>query len=106
MGAEKAGQILGQELHDRREVGEHADMAAHALRVLGQFDGDFFDIEKRDAGMVQQRLARRVSTMPFESRSNRVTPNASSKSAIRLLTADAAMASRDAARVRICSSPT
>ena len=34
-------------------------MAAHALRVLAQFDGDFFDIEKRDAGMVQQRLARR-----------------------------------------------
>src|SRR6266436_9353908 len=47
-----------------------------------------------------------VRVMPFASRSNRVTPNASSKSAIRLLTADAAMPSRDAARVRFFSSQT
>src|SRR5262245_7823977 len=42
--------------------------------------------------------------MPFDIRVNRLTPEASSKSFIRLLTADAAMPSRAAARVRLRSS--
>ena len=59
MGAEKAGEILGQELHDRRQIGEHADVAAHALAIFGEFDRDLFDIEQRDTGMMQQGFAGR-----------------------------------------------
>ena len=59
MDAEKIRQVLGQELHDRRQIREHANVAADALRIFGQFDGDFFDVQQRDAGMVQQRFARR-----------------------------------------------
>src|SRR5215471_21805431 len=42
--------------------------------------------------------------MPFDIRVKRLTPKASSKSFIRLLTAEAAMPSRAAARVRLRSS--
>ena len=34
-------------------------MAAHAMRILGEFDRDLFDSEQREAGMVQQRFAGR-----------------------------------------------
>ena len=34
MGIEEAREIVGEELHDRREIGEHADMAADALRIF------------------------------------------------------------------------
>jgi hypothetical protein len=107
MGVEKAGQILGQELHDRRQVGEHADVPADTLRVLGQFDGDFFDIQKRDAGMVQQCLSRRRQRHAL--REPLEQGHAKCEFEIGhplLLTADAAMPSRAAARVRFCSSQT
>jgi hypothetical protein len=59
VGVEEGLQILGQELHDRRQVRQHANMAANAVRIFRQFDGDLFDIEQRDTGMVQQRFASR-----------------------------------------------
>ena len=34
-------------------------MAAHAAGIFGEFDRDLFDIEQRDPGMMQQRLAGR-----------------------------------------------
>ena len=77
----------------RVETG-HVDAQPHRLARLG---GRAWCSRASPAG---------VRVMPFESRSNRVTPNASSKSAIRLLTADAAMPSRAAARVRFFSSQT
>jgi len=65
VGAEKSGEILGQELHDRRQIGEHADVATHALAIFGEFDRDLFDIQQRDAGVVQQRFARRRQCHPL-----------------------------------------
>jgi hypothetical protein len=59
MHAEEGLEVLGQELHDRREVRQHANMAADALRIFREFDRDLFDIEQRDTGMVQQGFAGR-----------------------------------------------
>jgi hypothetical protein len=56
--------------------------------------------------MVHNASPARASAIPFASRSNRLMPKVTSKSFIRLLTADAAMPSRAAARVRFFSSQT
>lgn len=59
MRTEEGLQVFRQELHDRRQVRRHADMAADAVRIFGEFDRDLFEIEQHDAGMVQQRFAGR-----------------------------------------------
>jgi len=58
MRAGKRAQVLGQELHDGREVGVHAHMAAHALGVLGEFALHALQAEQHGACVVQQALAR------------------------------------------------
>jgi hypothetical protein len=65
MGGEEGGEILGEKLHDRGEIGEHADMTAHALRIFRQLDRDLLDIEQCQASVMQERLSRRRQRHAF-----------------------------------------
>jgi hypothetical protein len=39
---------FGQELHDGGEIGEHANMTAHALGIFRELDRNLLDIEQRE----------------------------------------------------------
>jgi hypothetical protein len=52
-------QILGQKLHDGREVREHSHDAPHALRVLCKLQRNSLGIPQHASGMVEEGFARR-----------------------------------------------
>ena len=57
--AAECPEILRQELHDGRDVGVDAHVAAHAVGVFGQLRLHLLQAEQDAAGVVQQAFARR-----------------------------------------------
>ena len=56
---QEAGQDLGHEIADRRGVGEHPQMTAQALAVLGQFGTQLPGLVQHQPRVVEKGLARR-----------------------------------------------
>jgi hypothetical protein len=102
----KIDQLLGQELDNRRHIREHTNMPANALRIFPKLSPQLCKTSQDNATLREQGLAccRRVHAALTSMQ--RGVPTAASTLAIRLLTAEAAMNSRSAARRMVPSSQT
>jgi hypothetical protein len=102
--AGKGAQVFGQELHDGRDVGVHAHMAAHAVGVFAELALHALQAVQHGAGVVQQ--ARPPASGHATAVAVEQGVSTASRSDRRLLTAEAAMNSRSAARPMLPSSHT
>jgi hypothetical protein len=104
--ARESAQVFRQKLHDGRDAGMHAHVAAHAVGIFAELALHFFEAEQHRARVVQQAFAggRQVDAAGVAVQQRRVQRGF--EVGERLLTAEAAMNSRSAALPMLPSSHT